>query len=111
MRITLCGSAKFEDEFKRMDKLLSLQGHVVYTLSVYPSYEGNKEWYTREQKIILDNVHRLKIDNSDAIFVIAPNNYIGKSTEEEIIYAIDNNKPVFYSMQQLNLYMKANNEK
>lgn len=93
MKITLCGSARFEEKFKEMNRRLSLAGHVVYSLAVYPSdMDGKKEWYTKEQKEIIDYVHRLKIDNSDAIYIIAPGGYIGESTKNEIEYARKNNK-------------------
>src|SRR3990167_10791249 len=97
MRITLCGSAKFEKEFKEMNERLSLAGHTVYSLAVYPSDKGEKNWYTPEQKAVLDAVHLLKIDNSDAIYVITVNGYIGDSTKREIEYAISKGKPVLCS--------------
>ncbi len=88
MKITLCGSARFEKEFHEANKRLSLEGHVVYTLSVFPSQaEGKKEWYTPEQKTILDKVHFDKIKNSDAIYIVSKGSYIGESTAKEIVYA------------------------
>lgn len=88
MKITLCGSAKFESEFKRMNEKLTLAGHVVYSLAVYPSDKaGQKNWYTEVQKKALDAAHKAKIDNSDAIYVIMPGGYIGESTQSEIDYA------------------------
>lgn len=50
MLITLCGSARFEKEFKEINERLSLEGHVVYSLAVYPSDKPCKNWYTAEQK-------------------------------------------------------------
>ena len=94
MKITLCGSARFEDKFKEINRRLTLAGHVVYSLAVYPSDMNGKDWYTPEQKIILDKVHLEKIDNSHAIYVIAPGGYVGESTKREITYAIQNRKQV-----------------
>lgn len=98
MRVTLCGSPKFEKDFKAMNKRLSLAGHTVYTLSCYPSDEGGKDWYSQDEKTVLDRVHLNKIDNSDAIVVIDRDYYIGESTKAEIDYAIKNGKRIFYFM-------------
>lgn len=95
MRITLCGSARFEKEFKEYNKRLTLAGHVVYSLACYPSDFGGKNWYTEEQKKILDKVHKDKILNSDAIYIVAPGGYIGDSTKSEIEFARDNGKRIF----------------
>lgn len=87
MKITLCGSARFEEQFKEVNERLSLAGHVVYSLAVYPSDKGGKDWYTDQQKAMLDQVHLDKIDASDAVYAIAPGGYIGESTAREIAYA------------------------
>lgn len=92
MKITLCGSAKFEKEFKEYNKRLSLAGHVVYSLSVYPSDMGQKNWYNDKEKEMLDKVHKNKILNSDAIYIVAPGGYIGDSTKSEISFAREHNK-------------------
>lgn len=95
MKITLCGSARFESGFKLANERLSLAGHVVYSLAVYPSDKnGQKTWYTDDQKATLDRVHLEKILNSDAIYVIAPGGYIGESTKREIEYAKRHGKKV-----------------
>lgn len=96
MRITLCGSARFEHEFKDMNKRLSLEGHVVHTLACYPSDEGGKDWYTVEQKAILDEVYLWKIDNSSAILVLNVDGYIGEGCKREIRYAQRTGKRIFF---------------
>ena len=99
-KVTLCGSLKFEKQFKEWNERLSLEGHIVYTVSVYPSdKEGNKDWYTPEIKTLLDIVHLMKIDNSDAIFVIDvaaldDKPYIGDSTRSEMYYAKQKGKHI-----------------
>jgi hypothetical protein len=95
MKITLCGSLKFEQQFHEWNKKLTLAGHVVYSVAVFPSYAGSKSWYTEEEKIGLDLIHLLKISNSDAIFVINVGHYIGESTTREIEWAHLNEKLVF----------------
>lgn len=97
MRITLCGSAKFEQEFKEWNELLTLAGHVVYSLAVYPSdHGGDKDWYTPSEKTMLDLVHKRKIDNSEAILVLNVGGYIGESTQSEILHAVDHGKQVYW---------------
>lgn len=96
MKITLCGSARFEEDFQKWDERLSLCGHLVYTLSVYPSVKGDKDWYTPTQKMKLDNIHLAKIRESDAILVLNVGGYIGESTAKEITYAQDLGKKVFW---------------
>lgn len=96
MKITLCGSARFEEYFKFWNEMLSLYGHTVYTLSVYPSQkESGKDWYSEEEKKTLDRVHLDKIRNSDAILVINPFAYIGESTLKEIEFAEATGKKIF----------------
>ena len=109
MIITLCGSARFESEFHRWNEILTFEGHTVFTLSVFPSFKGEKSWYTTEQKIDLDAAHRRKIEASHAIFVIDRElgdepylidpktlpSYVGKSTMREIGHAMRLGKAVF----------------
>lgn len=112
MKITLCGSARFEKQFKEWNKRLTLQGHVVYSLAVYPSDETEKSWYSSEQKLILDDIHKRKIDNSDAILVVDIDGYVGDSTLSEINYAESTNKRVLYLSRLFDgeCQLKAENE-
>ena len=87
MNITLCGSARFEELWHRLNKELTLCGHVVYSLAVFPSYMNGREWYDEEQKVLLDDVHKKKIENSDAIVIINKDGYLGESTISEIRFA------------------------
>lgn len=97
MRITLCGSGRFEAQFKEWNERLTLAGHVVYTLSVYASFkDGVKDWFTDTQKATLDAVHKLKIENSDAILVLNVGGYIGESTRSEIDHAVNNSLYIFF---------------
>lgn len=97
MRITLCGSGRFEAQFKEWNERLTLAGHVVYTLSVYASFkEGVKDWFTDSQKATLDEVHKLKIENSDAILVLNVGDYIGESTRSEIQHAAYHDCCIFF---------------
>jgi len=96
MIVTLCGSGRFEEYFKKWNEALSLAGHIVFTTSVYPSFkDGNKEWYTKNEKRILDLIHFGKIDISEAILILNAYSYIGDSTLNEIEYAKIRGKEVF----------------
>lgn len=89
MIFTLCGSAKFEKEFKEWSLKLFEMGHPCFTLAVYPSDSDTQEknWYTPEQKNKLDLLHFEKIKNSDAVIILNVDGYVGESTLKEIQYA------------------------
>ena len=96
MIITICGSARFEKYFHLWNEVLTLSGHTIFGLSVYPSYKnGQKNWYTEKEKIELDKAHFRKIDASDAIIVINKFAYLGESTLNEIKYAQECGKELY----------------
>ena len=92
--ITLCGSTKFRDDFYREQRRLSLEGNIVISVGVFGHQDG--EEVTDEQKVMLDDMHKRKIDMADEIFVINKNGYIGTSTKSEIEYATAHGKKVNY---------------
>lgn len=102
-KITLCGSTKFKKEFDAINKQLTLEGNVVYSVCAF-GHADKIEW-TKEQKELLDLVHKKKIDNSDAIFIIDVDGYIGESTQSEIDYAEYHGKVVKYLSQFPDLKM------
>lgn len=90
MKLTLCGSARFEEQFHKYNERLTLAGHVVYSLAVF------HYWYTDEEKMILDSVHKSKIANSDAIVVLNVDGYVGESTQSEINFAMRRSKGIYW---------------
>ncbi|HEC88375.1 MAG TPA: hypothetical protein ENI52_03570 [Thermoplasmata archaeon] len=94
MIITLCGSTKFKDKFMEVMKELTLQGHIV----IPPGCFGHLDPDPRItiNKKMLDQLHKRKIDISDAIYVINVNGYLGKSTEGEVKYAKNKNKKIIF---------------
>ena len=94
MIITLCGSTRFKDEFLEVQKELTLQGHIVLSVGLF-GHADNIE-LTTEQKIMLDNLHKEKIDMSDGIFVVNVNGYIGESTYSEIDWARRHKKTIWF---------------
>ena len=98
--ICLCGSTRFWKHFRDWGLKFTLEGCIVLSIGICspdsmilanPESEEGKE-----QKRLLDELHKRKIDLADEIFVLNVNGYIGKSTRGEIDYAIDHNKPVNY---------------
>ena len=91
--ITLCGSTRFKEDFERVNKELTLQGNIVISVGCF-GHAGDV--FTDEQKIMLDDIHKRKIDMADAIYVINKDGYVGMSTQSEIIYAALHNKEIIY---------------
>lgn len=100
--ITLCGSTKFKDAFMKAQKELTLKGNIVISVGLFSHSGDNEVWEEMDEdistniKIMLDDMHRRKIDMADEIFVINVNGYIGDSTKSEIEYAKEHNKKVTY---------------
>ena len=95
--ITLCGSTKFKNEFVKVQKKLTLSGNIVISVGLFGHADGEFEnIITPEVKIMLDDMHKRKIDMADEIFVINKNGYIGESTKSEIEYAVKTGKRVNY---------------
>lgn len=88
--ITLCGSAKFKEDFLKVQKQLSLEGNIVVSVGFFDNVESD------EIKAMLGDMHKRKIDMADEIFVINKNGYIGSSTKSEIEYATKTGKKVNY---------------
>ena len=91
--ITLCGSTRFKEDFERVNRELTLAGNIVISVGCF-GHSGDS--FTEEQKIMLDDIHKQKIDMADAIFVINKNGYIGSSTKSEIKYAEEHNKEIIF---------------
>lgn len=98
--ITLCGSTRFKEDFIKAQEMLTLQGWIVLTVGLF-GHADNKyqEVITPEVKEMLDDMHKRRIDMSDAIYVINRNNYIGESTSSEIQYAMKQGKEIMYMFE------------
>ena len=105
--ITLCGSTRFKDAFMEAQKKLTLKGNIVISVGLFGHsgdqevWEGMSEDTLTQTKIMLDDMHKRKIDMADEIFVINVGGYIGTSTRSEIEYAEATNKPVHYLEEAL----------
>ena len=100
--ITLCGSTRFTDAFLEAQKKLTLEGNIVLSVGMFGHsgdsevWEGMSEDTLTATKLMLDDMHKRKIDMADEIFVINVGGYIGSSTRSEIEYANSTGKPVRY---------------
>ena len=96
--ITLCGSTRFKEEFERVNRELTLLGNIVISVGAF-GHAGDT--FTDEQKVMLDDIHKRKIDMADAIYVINKDGYIGSSTKSEIQYALRTGKQIIYMEDDL----------
>ena len=92
--ITVCGSLKFKEEMIKIAVEMELRGNCVIT-PIYPT-NSDKDAYTNEQILVLNEMHKEKIRLSDAILVVNVNGYIGSSTRSEIVFAKVLNKEIIY---------------
>lgn len=96
--ITLCGSTRFKEDFERVNRNLTLLGNIVISVGAF-GHAGDT--FTEEQKLMLDDIHKRKIDMADAIYVINKDGYIGSSTKSEIEYAIKTGKQIIFMEDDL----------
>jgi hypothetical protein len=96
--ITLCGSTRFKDDFERINRELTLAGNIVISVGCF-GHAGDT--FSDEQKIMLDDIHKRKIDMADAIYVINKDGYIGSSTRSEIKYALEKGKQIIFMEDDL----------
>lgn len=92
--IALIGSARFKDEFLRLERELSFMGYLVFL----PYYDGleNKQNYSDEQWEYLMNHTFRRIEIADIVYVVNMGGYIGEHTRREISFATSIGKPVIY---------------
>ena len=97
MRLCLCGSTRFREQFLQLNLQLTLAGHVVYSVAAF-HHSDHDFTPTDAQKVVLDLVHLEKVAASDAI-VIATNEqgYVGASTKKEIMWAMARRKSIYWS--------------
>lgn len=96
--VTLCGSAKFADEFTRIQEELIGDGKIVlYDGLFYYAEEDSDalEAYSFAPDFTPIDMHKQKIDMSDEIFVINPCGYIGEYVWSEICYAEMTGKQIY----------------
>ena len=94
--ITLCGSTRFYDQFREVEKKLTMEGKIPLPPAFYGKAEGLE--YSSDVGEHLWKLHLDKINISDGIYVVNPGGYIGESTQKEINHAREKGKTIrFYS--------------
>lgn len=93
MVITICGSTRFKDKMMEVAEGLTLDGHIVLMPNVFHHDDEN---FPVEAKLQLDNLHREKINMSDAVFVVNIDKYIGESTYGELDWARRMKKEIYF---------------
>ncbi len=96
MILTLCGSARYEPVWHETNKQLGLAGHICFSLMTFPSIEGEKTWYTPEQKWTLDLAHLAKIEESAGVVMLNVQSYLGESSLRELEWARLRSKSVYW---------------
>lgn len=105
--ITLCGSTKFKNEFMQAQKEWTLRGYIVLSVGLF-GHSGDNEVWSEDIKQQLDEMHKAKIEMSNAIYVINKDGYIGESTRSEIEWAQELGKQIYY-MEQIKEPLHDNN--
>jgi hypothetical protein len=99
--VVLCGSTRFYQEYQEAYYDLTMKGYVVLSVGFYPhavdkSGHGEGVGHDSEAKVLLDELHKRKIDLADKVVVLNVGGYIGDSTRSEIMYAEKHGKPIHY---------------
>jgi nucleoside 2-deoxyribosyltransferase len=94
-KITISCSLRFKDLIKKTIEDFRMLGIEAKFPNLESGPEKNK--LTIELMTKIENEHFESISESEALYVINPNGYIGTLVTAEIGYAIGNGKPVYYS--------------
>ena len=91
--VTLCASFRFWSEMQATAERLELEkGWVVLS----PVPHVLERALTEQEKALLGELHRSKIDLSDAIFVVNVGGYVGQAVAAEIEYVKRKGKEIMY---------------
>lgn len=91
--VTICGSMRFWNQIQLLSEQLQLQQEFA-VIGITPHVLDRD--LTEQEKALFGELHRAKIDVSDAIFVANVGGYIGESTKGEIEYARAHGKEILY---------------
>lgn len=97
--VCLCGSTRFWKEFQEASLRETLAGKIVLSIGAASGtdaehFGGLPEEEYAKVKARLDELHLRKIDLADEVLVLNVGGYVGKSTGDEIRYAVQHHKPV-----------------
>ncbi len=100
--VCICGSSRFVDiaavkawEFEKRG-IIALGMHLLP--ETYGTHMPDRHHFAEQEGVapILDELHLLKIDMADSVFVVNKDGYIGERTAIEIAWAKNLGKPVEY---------------
>ena len=101
--VCLCGSTRFYEQYQQANYDRTMAGEIVLSVGFYPHAKaehghGEGVGHDSEQKIMLDELHKRKIDLADYVLVVSDiTGYYGSSTLSEIRYALAHGKPVEFT--------------
>lgn len=90
--VCLCGSTRFKDEYLSEQERLTMEGKIFLTVGMF-GHSDDVE-LSADEKAMLDELHKRKIDLADRVHVIDVDRYVGDSTRSEIEYAKQQGIPV-----------------
>lgn len=85
--VCLCGSTRFKEVFIKANFEETMAGKIVLTVGWFSHSDKHIFYPTSKQKIMLDELHKRKIDLADEILFLNVGGYIGESTMSELKYA------------------------
>jgi hypothetical protein len=83
--VCLCGSTRFGDAFRDAMREETLAGKIVLSVGLLGHQEGLD--MDGPVKVMLDELHKRKIDLADEVLILNCGDYVGKSTASELNYA------------------------
>lgn len=91
--VTICGSLRFINKIQEIAEFLELEkGWIVFA----PIPHTLDKALTDQDKQLLGDIHKAKIDLSDAIFIVNIDGYLGEAVKKEIAYAKEKGKEIFF---------------
>jgi hypothetical protein len=104
-RVTISSSLKFKDIIR--SAALELEKHGIKAL--FPNLDSGvrKEDVDLEFMKKLEAEHFKSIDDSEALYVICPEGYVGTLVSVEIGYAVSQKKPIIFSEKPEDLGLQA----
>lgn len=98
--VCLCGSTRFVDIFISEQKRLTLEGKIVLSVGLFGHEDPDVDIGTNDQptevKLMLDELHKRKIDLCDTVRVLNLSSYVGESTRSEVEYALAMGKQISF---------------
>lgn len=97
--VCLCGSTRFRRDFQKANLRETLEGNIVLSIGAASGTDddhfGNLSKEDYAVKMVLDDLHKRKIDTAEEILVVSDaSGYVGDSTCSEINYAIRYGKKI-----------------